>query len=60
MLECKEKQNSFFEKLIAIAVYLTFWFIATFVIPIISLVLRLYSKESLIIRDQTPENLQDP
>ena len=59
MLECKAKQNSIFEKLIAIAVYLIFWVIATFVVPLISLGLRLYSKESQIISDNTPETLQD-
>ena len=59
MLKCKAKQNSIFEKIISIAVYLTFWVIATFVIPIISLGLRLYSKESQIISENTPETLQD-
>ena len=59
MLECKAKQNSIFEKLIAIAVYLIFWVIATFVVPLISLGLRLYSKESKIISGNTPETLQD-
>ena len=44
MLECKAKQNSIFEKLNTIAVSLVFWVIATFLIPIVSLVLRLYSK----------------
>lgn len=59
MFECKAKKNFIFEKLIAIAVYLIFWVIATFVIPIIYLGLRLYSKESKIISGNTPETLQD-
>ena len=59
MLECKAKQNSIFEKLNTIAVYLIFWVIATFLIPIVSLVLRLYLKESKIKTDLTQDNLQD-
>ncbi len=59
MLECKAKQNSIFEKLNTIAVSLVFWVIATFLIPIVSLVLRLYSKESKIKTDLTQDNLQD-
>ena len=59
MLECKAKQNSIFEKLIAISVYLIFWFIATFVIPIISLGLRLYSKGSQIKNELTQDKMQD-
>ena len=59
MLECKAKDNSFFEKLITITVSLIFWVIATFLIPIVSLVLRLYLKESKIKTDLTQDNLQD-
>ena len=59
MLECKAKQNSIFEKLNTIAVSLVFWVIATFLIPIVSLVLRLYLKESKIKTDLTQDNLQD-
>ena len=59
MLECKAKQNSIFEKLNTIAVSLVFWVIATFLIPIVSLVLRLYSKESKIKTDLTQDHLQD-
>ncbi len=58
MMEFKAKQNSIFEKSISIAVYLTFWIIAKFVIPIISLGLRLYSKESQIKNDLSQGNLQ--
>ena len=59
MLEYKAKQNSIFEKLNTIGVSLVFWVIATFLIPIVSLVLRLYSKESKIKTDLTQDNLQD-
>jgi len=59
MLECKAKQDSIFEKLNTIVVSLIFWVIATFLIPIVSLVLRLYSKESKIKKDLTQDNLQD-
>ena len=59
MLECKAKQNSIFEKLNTIAVSLVFWVIATFLIPIVSLVLRLYSKESKIKNELTQDNLQE-
>ena len=48
MLECNAKHNSIFEKLNTIAVSLIFWVIATLLIPIVSLVFRLYSKESKI------------
>tara|TARA_B100001250_G_scaffold280399_1_gene242734 strand:+ start:487 stop:693 length:207 start_codon:yes stop_codon:yes gene_type:complete len=59
MLECKAKQDSIFEKLNTIVVSLIFWVIATFLIPIVSLVLRLYLKESKIKKDLTQDNLQD-
>ena len=58
-MECKTKQNSIFEKLNTITVSLIFWVIAKFLIPIVSLVLRLYSKESKIKTDLTQDNLQD-
>ena len=44
---------------IIIAVYFIFWVIVTVVLPIISIGLRLYSKESQIINDQAPDTLQD-
>ena len=59
MSECKAKQDSIFEKLNTIVVSLIFWVIATFLIPIVSLVLRLYTKESKIKNDLTQDNLQD-
>ena len=59
MLECKANQNSIFEKLNTIAVSLIFWVIAIFLIPIVSLVIRLYSKKTQIKSDLTQDNLQD-
>ena len=59
MLECNAKQNSIFEKSNTITVSLIFWVIAIFLIPIVSLVLRLYLKESKIKTDLTQDNLQD-
>ena len=44
---------------IIMAVYFIFWVIVTVVLPIISIGLRLYSKESLIKNDQTPDTMQD-
>ena len=44
---------------IVIAVYFIFWVIVTVVLPIISIGLRLYSKESEIINDQAHDTLQD-
>ena len=59
MSENVAKPNAIFNGSIIIAVYFIFWVIVTVVLPIISIGLRLYSKESQIINDQTPDNLQD-
>ena len=44
---------------IIIAVYLVFWVIVKVVLPIISIGLRLFSKESKIINDPAPDTLKD-
>ena len=44
---------------IVIAVYFIFWVIVTVVLPIISIGLRLHSKASQIINDQTPDTIKD-
>ena len=59
MSEHKAKTNTIVNGSIIIAVYFIFWVIVTVVLPIISTGLRLYSKESQIINDQTPDNFQD-
>jgi len=59
MLENAAKPNSIINVLIIIALYSIFWVIVTVVLPIISIVLRLHSKESQIINDQTPDIMQD-
>ena len=38
-----------------IALYFTFWIVVTVVLPIISLGLRLYSKEQGILKDHTQQ-----
>ena len=53
------KQNGVISGSIIIAIYLIFWVIATVLLPIISVGLRLYSKESQIKNDQAPDTLQD-
>ena len=59
MSENTAKPNAIINGSIIIAVYFIFWVIVTVVLPIISIGLRLYSKESQIIDDQTPDTLQD-
>ena len=59
MLECKTNQNSIFEKINTIAISLIFWVIAIFVIPIVTLVLEIYSKITQIKSDLRQDNLQD-
>ena len=59
MSENAAKPNAIINGSIIIAVYFVFWVIVTVVLPIISIGLRLYSKESQIVNDQVPENLQD-
>ena len=59
MSENAAKPNAFINGSIIIAVYFIFWVIVTVVLPIISIGLRLYSKESQIINDHTPDTVQD-
>ena len=59
MSENAAKPNAIINGSIIIAVYFIFWVIVTVVLPIISIGLRLYSKESQIINDQVPDSLQD-
>ena len=60
MSENAAKPNAIINGSIIIAVYFIFWVIVTVVLPIISIGLRLYSKESQIKNDQTPDTVQDP
>ena len=59
MSENAAKPNAIINGSIIIAVYFIFWVIVTVVLPIISIGLRLYSKESQIINDHTPDTMQD-
>ena len=59
MTENTAKPNAIINGSIIIAVYFIFWVIVTIVLPIISIGLRLYSKESQIINDHTPDTVQD-
>jgi len=59
MPENAAKPNAIINGLIIIALYSILWVIVTVVLPIISIVLRLHSKESQIINDQTPDTMQD-
>jgi len=59
MSENAAKPNAIINGSIIIAVYFIFWVIVTVVLPIISIGLRLYSKESQIINDHTPDTVQD-
>ena len=59
MPENAAKSNAIINGSIIIAVYFIFWVIVTVVLPIISIGLRLYSKESQIINDQAQDTLQD-
>ena len=59
MSEYSVKPNDFFDRLITITVHVIFWIIVTFVLPIISLGLRLFVKKSQIKSDHTLETLQD-
>ena len=59
MSENAAKPNAIINGSIIIAVYFIFWVIVTVVLPIISIGLRLYSKEAQIINDQAPDTLQD-
>ena len=59
MPEKAAKPNAIINGSIIIAVYFIFWIIVTVVLPIISIGLRLYSKESQSINDQALDTLQD-
>ena len=59
MKENTAKPNAIINGSIIIAVYFTFWVIVTVLLPIISIGLRLYSKELQSINDQTPDTMQD-
>ena len=59
MSENAAKPNAIINGSIIIAVYFIFWVIVTVVLPMISIGLRLYTKESQIINDHTPDTVQD-
>ena len=59
MSENKEKTNNILDRSIMIAIYIVFWIILTVLLPIISIGLRLYSKESKFINDTPHDRLQD-
>ena len=59
MMDNAAKPNAIINGSIIIAVYFIFWVIVTVVLPIISIGLRLYSKESQIKNDQAQDTLQD-
>ena len=59
MSENAAKPNAIINGSIIIAVYFIFWVIVTVVLPIISIGLRLYSKESQSINNHTPDTVQD-
>ena len=59
MSENAAKPNAIINGSIIIAVYFIFWVIVTVVLPIISIGLRLYSKESQIKNDKAHDTLQD-
>ena len=59
MSENAVKPNTIINGSIVIAVYFIFWVVVTVVLPIISIGLRLYSKESQIKNDPTPDTLDD-
>jgi len=58
MSENAKKPYALIDGSIIIAVYFIFWFIVTVVLPIISIGLRLYSKETQIKNDQAQDTLQ--
>ena len=59
MSENAVKPNAIINGSIIIAVYFIFWIVVTVVLPIISIGLRLYSKESEIKNDQTQDTMYD-
>ena len=58
MSENAKKPYAIIDGSIIIAVYFIFWLIVTVVLPIISIGLRLYSKETQIKNDQAQDTLQ--
>ena len=58
MAENSAKPSTIINGSIIIALYFIFWVILTVMMPIISIGLRLYSKESQIKNYQTPRNLE--
>ena len=59
MSENAAKPNAIINGSIIIAVYFIFWVIVTVVLPIISIGLRLYSKESQTVNDLAQDSIQD-
>ena len=59
MLDNEVKSNIIVNGLIMIGVYFIFWIVVTIVLPIISLGLRLFLKESQIVSNNTTDTLQD-
>ena len=59
MLDNAVKSNIIVNGLIMIGVYFIFWIVVTIVLPIISLGLRLFLKESQIVSNNTTDTLQD-
>ena len=57
MSEITSKTSAIINGTILIAVYIIIWLIVTVVIPIISIGLGFFSKESQTINDQTTETL---
>ena len=59
MSENAAKPNAIINGSIIIAVYFIFWVIVKVLLPIISIGLRLYSKESQSKNHHTPDTAQD-
>ncbi len=59
MPENKEQRNTILDRSIMVAIYIVFWIIVTVFLPIISIGLRLYSKESKTLNDTPHDRLQD-
>jgi len=59
MTENEAKPNAIINGSIIIAMYFIFWVIVKVVLPIISIGLRLYSKESQTVNDLAQDSIQD-
>ena len=59
MLDNAVKSNIIVNGSIMISVYFIFWIVVTIVLPIISLGLKLFLKESQIVSNNTTDTLQD-